>query len=203
MDLIDYNEFHLFNKKSLSCFSCDDIPLFRSRNNNLGLLNLTFAQMDITCKLFNCNAYVLESVRKVSSYLCNKSLHRSYINHFELCKIDDARVRVSIVIDSLEDGQQSNVCLPGWRRSTHKHIPVVSQSVRQNTTLNRIESLETYKPALHPFRQRINVNQSLVDHFLRSRNVDFLITNSLDFLCSWRQLKLILLFYCCPVLRVM
>ncbi len=76
------------------------------------------------------------------------------------------------------------------------------QSVRKHSTLNRIESLVTWKNWLHPNRQAFNINKSLIDSFERRRDVHFFITNSLYLLSTFRQSESVLLFISGPILDI-
>ena len=87
VNLINNDELHLIEVSFIMALSRDDIPLFRSCNDQLRLLDLLLAKLHITSKLLDVDPERLESSRHVTHDLGNQCLHGSDVDTLEAVQV--------------------------------------------------------------------------------------------------------------------
>ena len=83
MNLIDDDKFDFLYKQPLPSFSGDDIPFFRSRDDNLSLFYLALAQIHISSEFLHGYPQTFEPILKISCNFSNQSLHGRNVYNFE------------------------------------------------------------------------------------------------------------------------
>ena len=125
MDFINDDKAYKIGVGQVIRFSCNDIPLFRRSDDDLGLGDLLLSELAITRQLSNPDTVWLKSVTQVADLFLDKSLERSNTDDLESIKINIASLRVTMLSNLSKNREHTNVGLSTTSGSTNKHVSVV------------------------------------------------------------------------------
>ena len=92
MYLINYDELDEIDVRPLAALPCDDVPLLRRCDDDVGFFDLLLGEMNISCQFSNFDAETFKPALEIADNLGDQSFHGSDVDDLELMKI---------VVDSL------------------------------------------------------------------------------------------------------
>lgn len=119
MHLINDNELDKFEVRSISTLSGNDVPLLRGSYYDLGLIDLSLGEVDISSQFFHSYAKAIKALLEITNNLSNQGLHRGNIDYLKVLNVKSTIV-LSLHVEHLENRQKSDVGLSSSCGCTNK-----------------------------------------------------------------------------------
>jgi len=178
MDLIKDDESHQLGVRPLPTFPCDDVPLFRSADNHLGLVYLLLGQLTVSSQLVHHQSILSKPLTKIARHLGTERLHWCNVDDLELVNIDGAIV-IDVLANLMQHGEQGHVGLSSASGCAQQKVFLTLHTGSVQFTLDPVERFETFKCRLSVPWKRLDGHEFLIFSkrlWFESRHMNLLVT---------------------------
>mmetsp|Transcript_87455 Transcript_87455/g.138909 ORF Transcript_87455/g.138909 Transcript_87455/m.138909 type:complete len:273 (+) Transcript_87455:4605-5423(+) len=180
VNLIDDHQANQLGVGTLvTSLSCDDVPLFGSRHNDLGLIDLSFGEVHITTQLSNRHSIgLLQALAEALHHFLHQGLHGSNVDDLEASQVKGTVLQAEL-IHHVQNRQHGHIGLATTSGRTHQHVlSVLLKGSLEHLTLHGVELCGSRECLLAPGWQLGQGDQILRIHIwvLERLHVHFFVT---------------------------
>jgi hypothetical protein len=153
VDLVDDDQRDEVRVTRVGRFARDDVPLFRRRDNDLGLGDLLLRQLAVAREFIDGDAERLQALVEVADHLLHEGLHRRDVDNLERRKVKLARPVVAVLGELVQDRQHGDVGLARTGRGAEQQRLVSPERDGVQSALDSVQGRVPLEGVLRPLGQ--------------------------------------------------